>query len=422
MLDPNLFHGIAVVIDDQIRTDGENIRTIQQQIENAGCHVIGMTAIPDDPHLATLGGASFFIVDWNLAGQPFGNNIGGDVRLPERLKGQYIADMVAFLKKLKNIRVAPVFVFTNEAPAEVTDELKKHAELFVDSDPSHILVKSKAEVIGKGIFNVLSEWLQQAPSAYVLKRWESEYERAKNQMFLDFYNKSVFWPLLLKKTFEEDDVPPSVALGELIGRNLLSRMTPFEFDLESFDTAFVDSLEKDEQRYRTTLLNVLEGERFLPSDRLHVGSIAPGDIFKDGKSYYVNIRPECDCIARKGQEQDDVELYLLRGSKLSSGQVKVIEGYGQLEERDTNASIFAMKDGESFSFQFSELHKKPWKELKDKRVGRLLAPFLTRLQQRYAAYLQRPGMPRIPTAALPPTPAKAVEPSASAPSTAKEEP
>lgn len=30
------------------------------------------------------------------------------------------------------------------------------------------------------------------------------------------------------------------------------------------------------------------------------------------------------------------------------------------------------------------------------RVGRLLPPFVTRVQQRYASYLQRPGMPRIP--------------------------
>ena len=32
------------------------------------------------------------------------------------------------------------------------------------------------------------------------------------------------------------------------------------------------------------------------------------------------------------------------------------------------------------------------------RVGRLLPPFATRVQQRYAAYIQRPGLPRIPPA------------------------
>jgi len=405
MLDPKLFHGIAVVIDDQVRSETENIRTIQEQIETAGCHVIGMTSLPSDLQLENLGGAAFFIVDWNLSGQPFQEN-DVTVAIPEGLKVRLTSQIVDFLKKLKKVRVAPVFIFTNESIAVVTDELRKHPDLFVEADPSHILVKSKADVIARGIFAILGEWLSQAPSAYVLKRWEAEYERAKNQLFLDFYGKSVYWPLLLKKTFEKDDVPPSMALGNLIGRNLLSRMTPFEFNLDSFDASLLASLEANEVNYRETLLSVLEGERFLAPGRLHDDSVAPGDVFKDGKSYYINIRPECDCIARKDEEQDGVELYLLKGSKLSSGQVNIQENYGQLDERDVEAAVFAMKDGSSFSFQFRELHKRPWGEMKHKRIGRLLSPFLTRLQQRYAAYLQRPGLPRIPPEAIPPKSAK----------------
>jgi hypothetical protein len=409
MLDPKLFHGIAVIVDDQLRNEAENIRKIQTQIEDAGCHVVGMTALPSDVQLANLGGASFFILDWNLLGQPFGENAGEGVAIPEGMRRRLDAEMVDFLKKLKKIRIAPVFVFTNESPTVVTDELKKHPELFVDADPSHILVKSKADVVDRGIFAVLSEWLQEAPSAYVLKRWEMEYDRAKNQLFMDFYNKSVYWPLLLKKTFEEDDVPPSIALGNLIGRNLLSRMTPFEFELESFDAKFLTELQKDDEKYRATLLGVLEGERFLSSERLHEASVAPGDVFKEGKTYWINVRPECDCIARKGEKQEDVELYLLKGSKLSAGQVKIQNGYGQLEERDVNAAVFAMKEGASFVFQFADLQKRPWRDMKDKRIGRLLPPFLTRLQQRYAAYLQRPGLPRIPLEALPAQFAKVIE-------------
>jgi len=406
MLDPKLFHGIVVIIDDQLRGAVENIHAIQKQIETVGCHVIGMTTLPTDAQLANLGGASFFIVDWNLVGEPFDEGIA----IPDALKARLVAEVIAFLKKLKGVRIAPVFVFTNEPTNVVIEELRKHPDLFIDADPSHILVKSKAEVVEKGIFAVLLEWLQQAPSAYVLKRWELEYERAKNDLFMDFYGRSVYWPLILKQTFEKDDVPPSVALGNLIGRNLLSRMTPFEFELESFDEKLLLGIQANDEKYRETLLSVLEGERFLSAERLHETSVAPGDVFKEGKSYYINIRPECDCIARKGQNQDDVNLYLLKGSKLSSGQLNFQEGYGQLEERDVNTAIFAMKDGSSFSFQFSELQVRPWRDLKDKRIGRLLSPFLTRLQQRYASYLQRPGLPRIPVAAVAAVPAKTIEP------------
>jgi len=58
------------------------------------------------------------------------------------------------------------------------------------------------------------------------------------------------------------------------------------------------------------------------------------------------------------------------------------------------------------------------------RIGRLLPPYLTRLQQRYSAYLQRPGLSRIPRAALPVIPAltpaaPAPDPAVSAPALAK---
>lgn len=51
-------------------------------------------------------------------------------------------------------------------------------------------------------------------------------------------------------------------------------------------------------------------------------------------------------------------------------------------------------------FKFRKLYTKKWQELKGIRVGRLLPPLLTRLQQRYSAYLQRPGLSRLPDAAF----------------------
>ena len=62
--------------------------------------------------------------------------------------------------------------------------------------------------------------------------------------------------------------------------------------------------------------------------------------------------------------------------------------------------VYAMFDGATFSVKFKDMKIMKVKNIeKDaRRVGRLLPPFLTRVQQRYAAYLQRPGLPRIPAA------------------------
>jgi hypothetical protein len=95
-----------------------------------------------------------------------------------------------------------------------------------------------------------------------------------------------------------------------------------------------------------------------------------------------------------------VQLYLLEGSKLTPGQIKYDERHGLIQEKDTECIIFAMYGGACVSFQFKNLHLKPWGEWKQRRIGRLLPPFLTRLQQRYSAYLQRPGLTRVPKQAV----------------------
>jgi hypothetical protein len=402
MPDSTLFDGIAVVIDDQILDEKSGIWTIETQIKDQGCHVIAMQDLPDAAQLRNLRSVSFFVVDWNLTATPIGDELGaGTSLIPKGLWKANAARIVEFLEELKKIRFAPVFIFTDQSVETVINYLKKHNDLYDESGPSHIFVKSKAEVIDSGVFNVLSDHLKSAPSAYVLKTWEREYERAKNALFLDFYNKSVYWPLLLWKTFEDDHVPPSIELGNLIGRNLLSRMTPFEFDLGAFQDSLA-LLTKDKDNYRKLLLQVLEGERFLPKDQLHATSVAPGDVFKVKDHYFINVRPDCDCIGRDSNEQDAVDLYLLEGSKLTKGQVEraYIAEYGVLRETDSLCIIFAMKDGVTVSFAFKTLTIGTWGEWKEKRIGRLLPPFLTRLQQRYSDYLRRPGLTRIPEQAV----------------------
>jgi hypothetical protein len=420
----NLFHGIVVVIDDEIEDPRSQIREIQTQIEGAGCSVVGMKDIPEAAKLENLRAASFFVVDWNLAAVPLGEGVGaGAGPVPDRVKRENARRITKFLQELKKVRFAPVFIFTAQDIDEVKGMLNEHSDLYADATPSHIFVKTKTEVIGSGVFKVLDEPLQSAPSAYVLKVWEREYERAKNELFLDFYTNSPFWPLIFWKAFKDDAVPPSVELGNLIGRNLLSRMTPFEFDLEPFMESGLKSLEAEPEKYRDTIVKVLEGEVFLVKERLHDDSIAPGDMFKDGGHYWVNMRADCDCIAREGETQDSVSLYLLKGDKQSPGQISYDEAYGTMRERDTDTVVFPLHGGKSVAFQFRELSVKTWGDYKEKRIGRLLPPALTRLQQRYAAYSQRPGLTRIPKEAIPakpteskPVPASTAEPGEAAPS------
>ena len=59
-------------------------------------------------------------------------------------------------------------------------------------------------------------------------------------------------------------------------------------------------------------------------------------------------------------------------------------------------------EGKTVRFDFRKFQVKQFSDVKDQRIGRLLHPYLTRIQQRYALYLQRQGLPRIPEEAVAP--------------------
>lgn len=404
MPDETLFHGIAVLIDDEINDPKASVAGIKKQIEDAGCHVVPLAAMPSDASVPNFREVAFFVVDWKLNGAAL-QELGAEPGITSSILEQQNEDsIVKFLHELKKVRFAPVFIFTNEPVDSVKGKLMEHAELYDADDPSHILVMDKKEVTDAGVFKVLTDWMKNAPSVYVLKSWEKFYEKAKNELFLDFYMKSTLWPLIIWKNFENDSVPPAALMGELIGRNLVSRMTPFECDLKPFNIQ-LEEIQKNKPAYEAIVLKVLEGERFLHNSRLESDSLEPGDIFTtDDGAYLINIRPDCDCIARGNNTLNSLDLYLLRGTKKAIAELKFDREHGVILEQDNEAMVFPIHDGKAVCFKFKKLYTKKWREVKANRVGRLLPPYLTRLQQRYSSYLQRPGLSRLPEELFPEPP------------------
>ena len=69
---------------------------------------------------------------------------------------------------------------------------------------------------------------------------------------------------------------------------------------------------------------------------------------------------------------------------------------GQFIEKVNHSIIGCIDNGNIIEFLFKDLHIINWKSMKGKRIGRLLPPYITSIQQRYGLYLQRQGLPRIP--------------------------
>lgn len=397
IVDQGHFKGIAVVIDDEVHQEAE-IKVIVQAIENAGGHVVKMTELPQSD-LDNLAGAAFFVLDWNLTG------LGNGVAIPEALAAQHLADKIAFLTKLREARHAPVFIFTNENP----DEVKAALDAQYPGGSSNILIKQKTEV-GANVYEVLNTWALELPSVLTLKSWERANHKAVNAVFKDLHDKDPFWPVFFWKTFQEDAVVPADELGRLITRLVASRMHAPTINLNDFLPQLDAQFETNPASYRTALMAVLEGERLLRNERLDPNTFTTGDVFVEVNgnrtSYLINLRAECDCIKHPGTSAGS--MYLLTGEEDVNMLVGVDKDFGQVLEKDNEAVVVAMVDGKHIRFKFKpNLKVKEWSTTwRDKRVGRLLPPFLTRLLERYAAYSHRPGIPRVPAALIPVKPAE----------------
>lgn len=391
----DLFTGIAVVIDDEVGIKSANITILMQQLDDKKIPYKTYNMLPPIDTVKHFSNISFILLDWKLNAPELAQATFERVRIPDALSEATIRANIELLTKLKEDCFAPVFIFTNENPDTVITELRDKG-LYHDVKPNFIFVKSKRDLIDGKMFDEIEAWIKKSPSIYVLKEWEKEYGKAKGRLFRDFYNLSPAWPKILWDNFSTDGVNMSRELGEVITRNLHTRMAPFEFD-----GSFFDSLEHvvDKGEIRS----VLEGERFIDNAGLHGNTIAAGDVFDLDGHLFLNIRPDCDTIPRSAIESiDDIELYLLKGSKLTNAKEErqYNANYGNFDEQDNQTIVFSMLKGKSYDFRFKDLTTRKWSELKNVRIGCLLPPYITRIQQRYALYLQRQGMQRTPEKAI----------------------
>ncbi len=398
----NIFDGFAVIIDDQIGKEEKEINNLIKQIKNRNMPCVTYSELPELDITKHFANISFLLLDWKLQPDNLAEHVPEGVVVPNALNEIAEEENISFLKKMQDSFFIPIFIFTNEDIDRVENILHENG-LYKKGKPNTIFIKRKRDLFGSvKLFRTLEKWIKDNPSIYVLKKWEMQYRVAKTQLFKDFYSMSPFWPNILWKNFREDGVNMAQELGEIITKNIYSRMAPFSFN---------DNTLKKRSKIpsKTEIRSVLEGERFIRKDQMDSNSIASGDLFEikenGKKKIYLNIRPDCDCIPDRNNTNssiDDVELYLLKGSKLSPKKEKETfnKKYGNFSELDNQTIVFSMLNGNTFDFRFKDITKKKWKDIKNKRIGRLQPPYITRVQQRYSLYLQRQGLPRIPDKAI----------------------
>lgn len=387
-----LFKGIAVVIDDDISNPKSSIYNILNQLKTESIPYVEYDRLPNEKIVDNLQNVSFVLLDWKLDSELTETDITSGVQTPAMIEKNHIDDNINFLKTIQKVCFCPIFIFTDEKVDDILEILQKN-KLYKSERCNNILVKSKSEFKNSNsLFENLEKWIRAIAPIYLLKAWDSAYQIAKNNLFIDFQNRSPFWVKILWNTYEKDGVNPSMELAEFITKSIQTQSSPLQLDNALFES-LADTNDSKE------LLDCLERQNFVNTAFIEKDKPDTGDVFILSGKPYINIRPCCDLVPRNGANVDDVELYLLRGDK-TSNQEKInklyMKKYGHFDDDDTCFTVYPICSGFLISFKFKELKILKWSEIKDKRKGRLLHPYLTKLQMKYGAYIQRQGLPRMP--------------------------
>lgn len=390
MENENLFKGIGMVVDDHVNSGNDAINGIVKYLENDNhLPLVKYENLPDDIESICFSSLSFLLLDWEL------NTLDVDgFPIPDAtLKAQNDRDNVDFIKHVVNKVVIPIFIFSNEDVNSIKNTLSQN-HIIDDDEKSPIFILSKSELFDNEkkciMFDKVNEWLKETPSIYVTQKWKTAYLEAINGMALDMREASPFWPNLLWNCYTSDGVNPSEEISSLINQNALSRILPVEFD----QNILSGRKACDEH----ILKSLLERQCFMRNEYLG-GLSSTGDIYKWQQKYFLNIRPSCDCVGRDGNNK----IYLIKGDKVKDKEIQnglFNDKYGNFNEQ-SNFVIVGPIDGFFFRFKFKDIVIEDFEKKKDKRIGRLLPPFITRVTQKYGLYIHRQGLPRLPKEVIP---------------------
>lgn len=414
-----LFVGPAVVVDDEVNQTNTTAHAIAEELGQSHFPVIRRRVIPDDNEIAHWRSMSLIVLDWDLGGTasiaPDDDESVEDndpslfgLDMPDTIKRDPKRDSLLFVRKLIRELYCPVFIVSNLGVAGIWAELKEG----LDRDQirqleARVLVRSKTQAEGL-LLDGLSDWIADHPAIYALKTWERAYERAKSALFQDFQASSVEWPGILWNTSREDGTNPDHDLTQTISRNLLHRMAPRVFDHKTAPRVFdYDSIASTQcPELRDSVRRVLHREAVIPSDRLHDDMIMPGDFFLGDEedhhppqSIDICLTPACDLVARGEDKADDIKMFMVRALLVQDEALATPKAIDKMLKSDLTTSVVLhhlVPDDAMYVVRFKNWSVTTWGKVKSRRLGRLLDPYVTLLQQRYALFSQRQGLPRLP--------------------------
>ena len=424
-----LMSGIALFIDDDIDNENDDAYKLKDQIIKRGIPLLSLRELPPKKEfnnfVSDLHGISFIILDWQF------NSISSDaqlsgVRTQESTSAVSQEDVLDFIKTLLQKTYCPIFIFSRQSDSSINESLIT-ANIIEQNGNPRVLIKSKKNLLGNKLFVEINTWINTNPIIYVLKTWEKAAKEAKLNMFFDLEKKSPKWVNILWKTFKEDDTDPSSELTQTLSTLFVNRL----FLNCSFSKEWINTGKSNEPNIKSQkdIRDVLEGTRYIPLDNdISSNKLpAPGDLFwnEETKTYYINIRAQCSVlhkekkelyciegkevlenrIQKKVREQESTPDIIFQSGELRSKKnfvyIPFAHGNRILEFDCNNFSIMNYNDSNATLELSSLADSEPEKSVPvAKRIGRILPPYITHIQQILSAFIVREGLPAIPKVAI----------------------
>lgn len=397
--------GPVAFIDDELGDEASEAFKLLEEIRATGRPVVTSKGVPPelDAWIAHWQNLAFAVVDWDLTPNAAGSRGSMGSSGGATLSEFHRKELFAFLTKLMKHVYCPIFIVSAENTDDIQRQISENPEFLLSSGglDGRITVLPKSAVLDH-LDTKVSELISASPSLTALTAWAREHDAAKNRMFIELNSSVPDWPIYVWNA-AEGEVDPAYELAAVISTNLLSRHNLVPFDVDVM-TGPLGGLSGEGRR------RVSQGRTWISNDKLSERMVLPGDIFKlpesddneksDDNKIWINISPACRTVGREIRTDADgtivrapIQLHLLCGR-----QLKPPKSEGELKDmaKAVNSIVIHTLLGDSpFKFDFSVACMMSWEEIREKRIARLLPPFVTRLQQMHAAYIQSEGLPKV---------------------------
>lgn len=384
----SILEGSVVFVDDDYAVDETNAKAFYDELQLGGRPVAAYSDVPPAGHLDHWDGLSLVVLDWNLSESE--TRVEG-VSIPEMASDAKRQALIEFLIALLDRYFCPIFIVSADAPEQIESALRGTSGFpaAVLGRRVQVLQKDDSDLLPK-----LEKLVADDPVLSTFRVWEQQYQSAKNRMFIDLDVMGTDWLAYYVEAAREGQTDLAHDLVSSLYGNLQHRV-----DLVAFDVATLKglALSEDGEAQRA----VFHGRSVLPEHRLYKSTIMPGDFFRKWRktdpdeAIWINITPACYTVLGRGD--GEVRLHLIRGLPVpvTEKTPKALRDKRRAQTR--SATVDVLLDGKAYKFEFSSLETVAWSKLAKNRLGRLLSPFITDVQQRHAIYLTSEGLP----AALP---------------------